>query len=128
MGPLQKGRHRATAGLWSGRPPGRQAHGAGSDGPHQEAAHGGRGRPAAVLNDMVWLRQVFLHASAARGIDAPLQVLDRARLKRAAHAGARLRGRASSVADKTALNSSESSAWSKFHPLRETGVMVARCK
>jgi hypothetical protein len=34
-----------------------------------------------VLNDMVWLRQVFLHASAARGIDAPLQVLDRARLK-----------------------------------------------
>jgi len=35
--------------------------------------------PATVLNDMVWLRQVFLHASAARGIDAPLQVLDRAK-------------------------------------------------
>ena len=34
-----------------------------------------------MLNDMVWLRQVFLHASAVRGIDAPLQVLDRARLK-----------------------------------------------
>jgi hypothetical protein len=28
---------------------------------------------------MVWLRQVFLHASAARGVDAPLQVLDRAK-------------------------------------------------
>lgn len=81
-----------------------------------------------MLNDMVWLRQVFLHASAARGIDAPLQVLDRARLKRAAHAGARLSGRASSVADKTALNPSESSPCSKFHRLRETGVMVARCK
>lgn len=76
---------------------------------------------------MVWLRQVFLHASAARGIDAPLQVLDRAR-PAAAHSGARLRGRASSVADKTALNPNESSAWSKFHPLRETGVMLARCK
>ncbi|WP_183017949.1 hypothetical protein [Delftia sp. UME58] len=35
--------------------------------------------PATVLNDMVWLRQVFLHASAARGVDAPLQMLDRAK-------------------------------------------------
>ncbi|WP_233626332.1 MULTISPECIES: hypothetical protein [unclassified Delftia] len=35
--------------------------------------------PATVLNDMVWLRQVFLHASAARGVDVPLQVLDRAK-------------------------------------------------
>jgi len=35
--------------------------------------------PSTVLNDMVWLRQVFLHASVARGVDAPLQVLDRAK-------------------------------------------------
>ncbi|WP_083571168.1 site-specific integrase [Delftia sp. HK171] len=35
--------------------------------------------PSTVLNDMVWLRQVFLHASAARGIDAPLHVLHRAK-------------------------------------------------
>lgn len=35
--------------------------------------------PSTVLNDMVWLRQVFLHASAARGVDAPLHVLHRAK-------------------------------------------------
>ena len=39
----------------------------------------GEAGPATALNDMVWLRQVFLHASAARGVDAPLQVLHRAK-------------------------------------------------
>ncbi len=29
--------------------------------------------PATVVNGMVWLGQVFPHASAARGVDAPLQ-------------------------------------------------------
>ncbi len=39
----------------------------------------GEAGPATALNDMVWPRQVILHASAARGVDAPLQVLHRAK-------------------------------------------------
>lgn len=35
--------------------------------------------PATVLNDLIWLRQVFLHAKAVRGLNGPLETLDTAR-------------------------------------------------
>lgn len=43
-----------------------------------ERRDGGTG-PATVLNDLVWLRQVFLHAHATLGLDRPLQAVDQAR-------------------------------------------------
>lgn len=39
---------------------------------------GGAG-PATVLNDLIWLRQVLLHAAAARDLHSPLEALDKAR-------------------------------------------------
>lgn len=35
--------------------------------------------PATVLNDLIWLRQVLLHAAAHRDLPGPLEVLDKAR-------------------------------------------------
>ncbi|WP_311220755.1 MULTISPECIES: hypothetical protein [unclassified Acidovorax] len=35
--------------------------------------------PATILNDLVWLRQVFMRAAAVRNLGEPLEVLDRAR-------------------------------------------------
>ena len=35
--------------------------------------------PATVLNDLVWLRQVLMHADVSRGLPGPLAALDRAR-------------------------------------------------
>lgn len=37
--------------------------------------------PATVLNDLVWLRQVLMHAALARDLPAPLVALDRARVE-----------------------------------------------
>ena len=44
----------------------------------QRRADDGAG-PATVLNDLVWLRQVLMHAAVARDLPGPLAALDRAR-------------------------------------------------
>lgn len=41
---------------------------------------GGAG-PATVLNDVIWLRQVLLHAAASRDLHAPLEALDKAKVE-----------------------------------------------
>lgn len=66
---------------------------------------GGAG-PATVLNDLIWLRQVLLHAAVSRDLHAPLEALDKARvelLRTGVVAKPRQRSRRLSVAEEGLL-------------------------